>query len=157
MGRRHAMVPNNASGPRDQRQQIRLAERQRQVAQSLHRQPAADHEHRTGVARRSRVWVWTKIPREVSEGSLHLRLDLRHEVRDSHRIPHEYLHSIQGRIPVSHSAAADRCRGGSGWPVYCLAATPATRCSENSQTKLPIGRLRRCGTAKLLGTAKPLG
>ena len=53
MGRRHAMVPTNASAPRHQRQRIRLAEWQRQVAQSLRRQPAADHEHRTGVARRS--------------------------------------------------------------------------------------------------------
>ena len=35
MGRRHAVVPANASGPCHQRQRIRLAQRQRQMAQSL--------------------------------------------------------------------------------------------------------------------------
>ncbi len=70
-------------------------------------QPARDGGHRPGLAGRRRVRVRGEVPREVPEGAVHLRLDVRHDVRDPHRAERGDVQGDEGRVRQPHPAAAD--------------------------------------------------
>ena len=113
----------DARHPRHQRQRVRLAERHRQVAGVLRRQPAADGRHRPRLAGRRRPSATARSsPRSIRRpcyicdwtfGTMYA-IHLEPDGVD--------LQGGEGRVRLAHAAAADRRR----------ASAPTARCTSRS-------------------------
>ena len=70
----------------------------------------ADGRHRPRLARRRDLRLRHEVPREVPEGPVHLRLDLRHDLRPPPRAGRLDLQGREGGVRLAHAPAADRRR-----------------------------------------------
>ena len=93
-----------------QRQRLRLAQRLRQVADLLPRQPAAGRQHRPRLADRRRLRLRGEVPGEVPGRPLHLRLELRQALRRHLKPERLDVHGRVRGVRHRHAAAADRRR-----------------------------------------------
>ena len=102
-----AVVSPHASQPCDQRQRTGLAQRHRQVARLLSRQPTGLDRHRPRLARGRGLRLRHEVPGKVPAGALYLRLDVRHDVCHSYRARGLDLQGREARVRGTHTAAAD--------------------------------------------------